>query len=53
MIRHYIPEPLVEGTENMLAGMRIMVYHGRKWLEVHQIEAAHREEFYPHYCGAL
>jgi hypothetical protein len=30
MIRHYIPEPLVEGTENMLAGMKIMVYHGEK-----------------------
>jgi hypothetical protein len=33
MIRHHIPEALVDWTENMLAGRRIMVYHGEKMVE--------------------
>jgi hypothetical protein len=49
MNRHDVPEALVDWTENMLVGRRIM---GRKWLNVHQTEAVHREEFYPHCCGA-
>jgi hypothetical protein len=33
MKRHDVPEVLVDWTENMLAGRRIMVYHGEKMVE--------------------
>jgi hypothetical protein len=37
----------------MLAGRNIFVYReGKKPLKVHQIEAVHKEEFYPHHYGA-
>ena len=33
MIRHDSPEALMDWTENMLAGRRIMVYHREKMVE--------------------
>jgi hypothetical protein len=33
MNRHDIPEALMDWTENMLAGRRIMVYHGERVVE--------------------
>jgi hypothetical protein len=33
MVRHYVPEALVDWTENMLAGWRMMVCHGEKMVE--------------------
>jgi hypothetical protein len=50
MIRRDVPVALVDWTESMLAGRRIMVYHGEECFKIHQIEAVHREGFYTHQC---
>ena len=33
MLRHEIPEPLMDWTKNMLAGRNIIVYHREKTIE--------------------
>jgi hypothetical protein len=51
MIRHEIPQALVDWTKNMLAGRNLTIT-GKESLKAHHREAVHREGFYPHYCGA-
>ena len=48
MIRHEIPETLVDWTENMLAGRISLSFMVIRTLNAHQAEADHKEGFYPH-----
>jgi hypothetical protein len=53
MIRHEIPEALMDWTENMLAGRNLIFYHRERTTEGTPDRGyPHRKGFYHHSCGA-
>jgi hypothetical protein len=52
MVRHETSKVLMDWTEDMLSGRNLIVHHGDITTEGNQIEAANKEEFCPHFCGA-